>query len=251
MHANAKRVHILLILCGFLLLVAGCTQPPIEQHYIEMVSQDANSFHEFILFPNGEVVEKKGSANLDLNNQFTFFTISAQATKTIFDESTRIFAQGTTCESGNKELFIFDVAQLQHACFDTTSAFDELFTALENKTSTSPPQQATFVHIVYFGRGEYVDMHVHSSGTVITTTYVGNQVTSARIATLDQAKVTALTRSISPAVLTKENRCTDYESQYEYVELQKGSAYTYFYNCTKNTQEKQNFFTTAMQLVRN
>jgi hypothetical protein len=235
------------LLLAFLLL-NGCAEEKAATSYFEIVT-DSTNFHEIIIVPSGEVFEKVGWSNLDLENQVKTFLMQKETATNLFNKSKEIAQKGIDCEYGNKEIIIFENNTVTRSCFDSNE-FDSFFSEVINETSKLTSSNNFFIHFVTYNKGQAVDMHLHSTGLLISTFYTGNKMTSAEMKTISTEKVNLLKEVAYEQVFTPDSICSPDESNYNYIEIQKNNQYTYYYNCEKNNMYKTNFFKNAEKLLR-
>jgi len=242
------KIPIIGILLIFLfILLTGCVEEKTPTSYFEIVI-DENNFHEIIIVPSGEVFEKIGKSNLDLENQVKTFTIQKEIATNLFNKSKELAKNGTDCEYGPKEIILFENNTVQKICFDSNE-FDSFFNEIIEKLTLSKVTDNYFVHLITYDEKGVIDRHLHSNGLLISTFHTGNTMTSASMKTLTVEKVNQLKQLTNAQVLLKETLCTPIESNYNYIEIQKDDKYTYYYNCQKNNTNKISFFTNALQIL--
>jgi len=242
-----KQVIILIsLLCVFALL-SGCDEQKTQTSYFEIVT-DTTSFHEIIIVPSGEVFEKIGKSNLDLENQVKTTIIQKEIATNLFNKSKELTKSGIDCEYGSKEIIVFENNAVIRKCFDSNK-FDLFFNEVKNSIANQTIQNNFFLHVITYNNGNSTDVHLHSNGLMISTFYTLNKMTSAQMSILSLEKVNELKQAINQNILAKENNCTPIESNYNYIEIQKDEKYTYYYNCQNNSKDKSNFFSYAKGVI--
>ncbi|MFA6065503.1 MAG: hypothetical protein WCW44_00890 [archaeon] len=235
-----RQVLILLSLLFIFSLLNGCDEKQPPTKYFEIVT-DGTSFHEIIVVPSGEVFEKIGKSNLDFENQVKTFTIQKEIAENLFNKSKELIKNGIDCEQGTKEIIIFENNTVTNKCFDSNE-FDLFFKEVQKTTINQNSQNNFFIHLVTYKNNNASDMHLHSNGLLISTFYKGNKIVSATMKTIPIEKINQLKESTLDSLFTKTDNCTPFESNYNYIEIQKDANYNYYYNCQNNSMDKINYF---------
>jgi hypothetical protein len=229
-----------------ILLLNGCGEEKVSPSYFEIVT-DSSNFHEIIIVTSGEVFEKVGMSNLDLENQVKTPKIQKEIAFNLFNKAKEIVKTGTDCEYGAKQIIVFENNSVTKGCF-YNSEFDTFFEEVKKETSQVTPLSNFFIHLITYDRGQAIDRHLHADGLLISTYYTGNRLTSAQMETLPVEKVIQLKQLITEQVLTGETVCPPEESNFTYTEIQKDNMYTYYYNCQKNNADKTSFFNSTKNM---
>ncbi len=242
-----KQVIILISLLFIFSLLNGCDEKQTPSSYFEIVTDDT-SFHEIIIVSSGEVFEKIGKSNLDLDNQVNTSVIQKEIAVYLFNKSKELAKKGIDCEYGAKEIIVFENNTIIRKCFDSNE-FDLFFNEVKNSIANQPTENNFFLHLITYNNGNATDVHIHQNGLMISTFYTLNKLTSAQMSILPIEKVNQLKQAITAEVLSKETTCSPTESNYNYIEIQKDDKYTYYYNCQKNSNAKTTFFTYAKGVI--
>jgi hypothetical protein len=242
-----KQAIILISLLCIVALLSGCDEQKTPTSYFEIVTDNA-SFHEIIVVTSGEVFEKIGKSNLDLENQVKTPTIQKEIAINLFNKSKVLAKKGIDCEFGSKEIIVFENNTVVSKCFDSNE-FDLFFNEVKTNTANQNSQNNFFLHLINYKNGNSTDTHIHSNGLMISNSYRINKMTSAQMSILPSAKLNELKQTITENILAKESNCDPFESNYSYIEIQKDDKYTYYYNCEKNSTDKSNFFNYAKGII--